>query len=44
MDVLLPDAELCQQALGFFEGAGVEAGLDLGVQRVVERARLSSEY
>jgi hypothetical protein len=39
--VLLPDAELSQQALGFLEGAGVEPGLDLGVQRMVERARLS---
>ena len=44
MDVLLPDAELREQALGFFERAGVEAGFDLGVERVVERARLASEY
>jgi hypothetical protein len=41
--VLLPDAELREQALGFFERARVEAGLDLGVERVIERARLSSE-
>jgi hypothetical protein len=43
VDVLLPDAELGQQALGFFERAGIEASFDLGVERVVERARLSSE-
>jgi hypothetical protein len=41
--VLLSDAELREQALGFLERAGVEPRLDLGVQRVVERARLSSE-
>jgi hypothetical protein len=41
--VLLPDAKLREQALGFLERAGVEPGLDLGVEWVVERARLSSE-
>jgi hypothetical protein len=41
MHVLLPDAELGQQALGFLERAGVELGLDLGVQGMVKRARLA---
>jgi len=33
--VLVPDAKLSQQALGFLERAGVEPCLDLGMQRVV---------
>ena len=38
--MLLPDAELGQQALGLFERAGIELGFDLGVQRMMKRGRL----
>jgi hypothetical protein len=41
MHVLLPDAELGEQALGFLERAGIQPGFDLGMQRMVERSRLA---
>jgi hypothetical protein len=43
VDVLLPDAELCQQTLGVLERAGVQPRFDLGVQGVMERCRLSRD-
>lgn len=39
MLVLLPDPELCQQALSLLERSGVESGLDLGVEGMEERAQ-----
>jgi hypothetical protein len=43
VDVLLSDAELREQALRVLEGAGVEPRFNLGVEGVVERARLSPD-
>lgn len=40
VQMLLPDAELGQQALGLLERAGIELGFDLGVQRMMKRWRL----
>jgi hypothetical protein len=43
VNVLLPDAKLGQQTLSFLERARVEACFDLGVQGMVEWARLKPD-